>query len=248
MKDMVIFSQDFGPFPSGYAAPNCALDTAPDWSTFLGEQDFPLWCAKAQLPSGAVLSWANERGDQAIYVVEGALSYNGQVCPRGGAIVSPSAAECAPMAAIERTKVVHFGTFIDHPSGPSSADDVRLFDSEGVSFQRDERRIRKYFCDGSDEACDIALFETGRFEEFPVSPHSHSVDEIIFVLNGELHLGSYTVAKDGALGVTRGRRYGFRTGPEGFHFLNFRKGQSTFTDERGTWEESVVPRAQPLQT
>ena len=52
--------------------------------------------------------------------------------------------------------------------------------------------------------------------------HSHDEDEIILVVEGELHAGSQVVGPGGSMYVDGGTVYAFRAGPEGLRFFNFR--------------------------
>ncbi|MEJ5975084.1 cupin domain-containing protein [Novosphingobium sp. PS1R-30] len=55
-----------------------------------------------------------------------------------------------------------------------------------------------------------------------VALHSHDEDEIIYVLSGEMKVGTRTIGAGASLYIAGGVFYGFTAGPEGVHFLNFR--------------------------
>lgn len=52
--------------------------------------------------------------------------------------------------------------------------------------------------------------------------HCHDEDEIMYVLSGEMILGNRTVGPGACIYIGGGVFYGFKAGPEGLHFLNFR--------------------------
>ncbi len=52
--------------------------------------------------------------------------------------------------------------------------------------------------------------------------HCHDEDEIMYVLSGEMRIGSRTVGPGACIYIGGGVFYGFKAGPEGVHFLNFR--------------------------
>lgn len=52
--------------------------------------------------------------------------------------------------------------------------------------------------------------------------HSHSEDEIIFVLDGEIRLGARLYGPGTALAIAADTLYSFTAGPTGLHFANFR--------------------------
>lgn len=66
------------------------------------------------------------------------------------------------------------------------------------------------------------LFESHVAPNTAVPLHSHEQDEIIYILDGEMILGNASLKKGGSLFVAANARYGFRAGPEGVKFLNFR--------------------------
>lgn len=55
-----------------------------------------------------------------------------------------------------------------------------------------------------------------------VELHCHDEDEIMYVLSGEMRIGSRTVGAGASIYIAGGVFYGFTAGPEGVHFLNFR--------------------------
>ena len=60
-------------------------------------------------------------------------------------------------------------------------------------------------------------------------PHSHSQDEVIFILEGELAMGGRTCGPGTVVFMERDTQYGFTVGPRGVRFLNIRRGLATFT-------------------
>jgi len=70
---------------------------------------------------------------------------------------------------------------------------------------------------------------TSRSERYESAPHSHSQDELIHLLDGEIVLGSYRLGPGDTLAVAADRRYRFNSGDAGFGFLNYRRGPSVQT-------------------
>jgi len=68
----------------------------------------------------------------------------------------------------------------------------------------------------------LQLFEVVAPPDARFNPHSHDEDEIILVVEGELHAGSRIVAAGESMYVTGGTVYAFRAGPQGLRFFNFR--------------------------
>ena len=68
----------------------------------------------------------------------------------------------------------------------------------------------------------LQLFEVRAPAGAAFNSHSHDEDEIILVVDGELHAGSHVVRPGGSMYVPGGTVYAFRAGPAGLRFYNFR--------------------------
>jgi len=60
-----------------------------------------------------------------------------------------------------------------------------------------------------------------------VQVHAHDEDEIIFIVGGEMHLGSRVLGPGTSIAISGKTFYGFKAGPAGLQFLNFRPRQDT---------------------
>jgi quercetin dioxygenase-like cupin family protein len=78
----------------------------------------------------------------------------------------------------------------------------------------------RYHHPGSDDR--LQMFEVRAPADAAFNAHSHDEDEIILVVEGELHAGSHVVRPGGSMYVEGGTVYAFRAGPEGLRFFNFR--------------------------
>ena len=68
----------------------------------------------------------------------------------------------------------------------------------------------------------LQMFEVRAQADAAFNAHSHDEDEIILVVEGELHAGSHVIGPGGSMYVEGGTVYAFRAGPEGLRFFNFR--------------------------
>lgn len=59
-------------------------------------------------------------------------------------------------------------------------------------------------------------------------PHSHSQDEVMYVLEGELQMGARRCGPGTVIYIEKDTQYGFTAGPEGVRFLNVRPGLATY--------------------
>ena len=66
------------------------------------------------------------------------------------------------------------------------------------------------------------LFEVKFGPDTAVQPHAHLCDEIIYVIAGQLILGSRVLEPGSSVFIAGQTLYSFRAGPDGVHFVNFR--------------------------
>ncbi len=91
-------------------------------------------------------------------------------------------------------------------------------------------------------------------EQQKLGIHSHSEDEIIFVIDGEIRLGNKLCGPGTALAIAADTLYSFAPGPHGLSFINFRAdkpGDIQFAaghsiSETGYWAERL-PRPDYLE-
>lgn len=72
------------------------------------------------------------------------------------------------------------------------------------------------------------LFESQMLPNAVAPIHSHDQDEIIYILDGEMILGTEHLKKGSSLFIAANARYGFRAGSQGVRFLNFRPRRCDF--------------------
>ena len=86
----------------------------------------------------------------------------------------------------------------------------------------------------------LQLFEVKLEPGLEISTHAHADDEIVAVIEGELHLGRRVCGPGSSFFIPGNTLYGFRAGPEGCRYLNFRaQADSTFF----TKEDIVAARS-----
>jgi hypothetical protein len=222
-----------------YVAPGHESD-GPATSRRVSPDDFPLWLVVADLADGASLSWTGRHGDETVYVLSGALAIADRTCPERGAVVIESDAP-AEGRALGPTRVVHMGPIdTDQPrnglGGPPepSGHGVHVVGPRGTYAAVTDERDTHYYADSTCARCRLTLLYTSRRVPYVSAPHSHSTDELIHLLWGEIRLGSVVLVPGDTVAIAADRRYGFRSGPQGFGFLNYRRDASAQTIERGS--------------
>ena len=224
-------------YRAGYAAPtvvakgNCQ-------SRMLSPREFSLWALTAELEPGVELEWNSTHGDEAVYVKNGSLTIDGRVCPTDGTLILESGVP-ALVTATEPTTVVHFGPW--DPSPPTTgaygapAEEgrtVHVVGPGGTYALIQPGRASKFYADSTFPTSRITLLYTSREDAYLSSPHSHSEDEIIYLLSGDIQVGQTILKAGDAIGIAGDRRYRFKGGEHGFGFLNYRRDASYMSIEK----------------
>jgi quercetin dioxygenase-like cupin family protein len=74
---------------------------------------------------------------------------------------------------------------------------------------------------------ELQLFEVALGPNAEIDAHAHVEDEIIVVVEGEMRLGARSLGPGSSVYIEGETLYGFRAGPAGLRFLNFRARQDT---------------------
>jgi hypothetical protein len=222
-----LVTPDSGTRSAGWRSPAVTAE-GDTRSTQLSPDGFSLRLVAGVLAHRAVLRFGTDHGDEVVYVRSGSLDVDGRTCPSGGAVIVESGV-AADLVASGPTDVLHFGPVDrdDAADGRGADDDepprgrtVHVVGPGGTWAAHDESRDTRYFADSTCETCRATLLFTGRSSAYESPAHSHSQDELIHVLHGELQLGA-TIAGPGAtLAIAHDVRYRFRS--PGFAFLNYR--------------------------
>lgn len=88
-----------------------------------------------------------------------------------------------------------------------------------LSEEEMEHRHRMFHPGGPDA---LQLFEITVEPSRGADAHAHAEDEIIYVLDGDMHFGNRVVRAGGSVYIPAHTLYSFRAGPDGLRFLNFR--------------------------
>jgi len=220
-----------------YGAPNCVA-RGEAHGAFFHPDAFSLWRVDGQLGTDAVLEWDGRHGDEALFVVSGAIDCEGRRVGEGSTLIV-EAGVSATVHSPGPTHVVHFGPMaleapadglLGAPAGEGrTVHIVRPDHASTIHFSGGDGATSVYFCDGTCPTCRITLFlyDGAVFADgYAGASHSHSQDEIIHVLDGELRFGPVTVVAGASIAVPRDLRYSFATsGP--FRYLDYRADVST---------------------
>lgn len=193
---------------------------------FTNPDGFALWFIVGELGAGSVMSWLGRHGDEVVFVLDGELEVDGSMCVSGGAVVVESDA-AATVHANKQTAVIHFGPVSfappdDGPLGPP------LPEGHGVHVRYQNSLPRKnYFADSDCPTCRLTLMRNVHGPLHATASHTHSTDEIIYLLSGDMQFGSSRLTPGMALAIPGEYRYRFRS-ETGCDFLNYRRDASFY--------------------
>ncbi len=227
-----------------HLAPTCDAD-GPVVSRRVSPDDVSLWLVTSELPAGTTLTWTEEHGDEAVYVTEGALRIDGRECPTRGAVVV-EAGVATRARAVGPTRVIHMGPSDPTPPiaglhGPAAAEEhcIHVVGPRGTFERVADDRETRFYADATCPTCRVWLLYTSRTFAYESRIHSHSQDELIHVLYGEIELGSLSLGPGASLFIAADQPYHFRAAAGGFGFLNYRRDASEmhYQGEDGTLVE-----------
>ena len=205
-------------------------------SRLMSPRDHSLFLCIAEVDAGATLTWPAHHADEALYVFSGELDVDGHRCPAGGAVIVESDVP-ARVTATTPSRIGHFGSWDPAPPpGPTGAPaaeghGVHVVGPRGIAAFGDPETVgARFFGDARCDTCRLSLFEVTRAHPRAGRPHSHSADEIIYILDGTMHLGANELHGGAALSIPGQVRYAEGSGDDGCVFLNFRREVSDRTD------------------
>jgi hypothetical protein len=195
--------------------------------------------------------------DRVAYIWRGAVIVGGHRLAKGSSFIVEHGRELEAHGLEERCTALVFAP--NQPTHRSLAGGhVHLLPTESVPRSSDLGGASGVgggmHADSSCPTCEVWLHENS----FPGSPedasidaeagiHSHTEDEIIFVTDGDMRLGSKLYGSGTALAIAASTFYGFTAGPNGLKFVNFRAsapGAIAFRsrasmDERSYWSSRL---------
>jgi hypothetical protein len=206
--------------PAGHAAAGLRA------ARLLSPDDFRLWLAVLELDDGGELHAGP--GGEALYLLDGEVAVDGTVCPAGGAVVVEPGVE-ARLEARGAVRAAHFGARHAGPVEPGRG--VHVVGPRGLwTSGRLEGVEAVWFADSTCPTCAIAFFLVSAADAHRGPPHSHTQDEIIYLIDGSLRTGARRYGPGTALSIHGGTRYALDGPPGGHRFLNFRTGVSYQTN------------------
>lgn len=204
---------------------------ARDW---FASDDQPLHLRQFELAPGAAFRMAAAGVDRLIYVWDGALEIDGATLAAGSTLIVEHGRAAQGSAGPAGATLLCFEGSGDL-AAPLTGGRVLALAAEAAP-NSDELGGTKglggtMFADG-DGTTNSLWLHANRFPpmEAPApgstaGVHSHSEDEIIFVVSGDIRLGARLHGPGTAVAIAADTLYSFTAGPNGLHFINFRAGR-----------------------
>lgn len=242
-----------GPLPPGFAGDGQA-------AAYFGDDGQPLRLHVVELKPGQGVTIGGAAIDKLVYVWRGAVVAGGRALDAGSSLIVEHGSS-ASLTATEPATLLAFSS-AQAPAQPLAGGHVHLLPAERAprtdSLGGSVGLGGVMHADSDAGSNEIWLHEN-RFppmierQDAEAGIHSHSEDEIIFVLDGDIRLGERLYGPGTAVAIAADTLYSFTAGPQGLHFANFRAarpGDIRFAkghaiSETGYWRERL-PRPEYL--
>lgn len=202
-------------------------------SRYVDGESFPLELHRISLDAADSLTIGPVGRGRIGYVWHGAVRAGGRDLPAGSSFIVERGQSLEVTGAGEGADLLLFAASRD-PQEPEPGGHVHLLPSENVPRNDALTETGIYggmHADAQCPSCNVWLHENGFPGAEPVTPddltvgvHSHSEDEIIFIVSGQIRLGRKLFPEGTAIAIPGDRLYSFTAGPDGMAFVNFRAG------------------------
>jgi hypothetical protein len=212
------------------ALPEACSGTA-EVARYVDPERFPLELHRLNLARGGAMQLGPIERERIGYVWHGAVRAGGHALAAGSSFIVERGQALEIEAAGEGCEVLLFAA--SHaPEAPAAGGHVHLLPCDHVprAAALTETGVRGgMHADSQCPTCTVWLHENGfpgaepvSAEEMQVGVHSHSEDEIIFIVEGQIRLGRKLFPAGTAIAIPGDTLYSFTAGPDGMAFVNFR--------------------------
>lgn len=205
--------------------------------------DSSLQVTRRTLRAGESVAWLDAHPDEVLWVRRGGLrESDGAWNCQAGDVVVVEEDVALNLISDNGADVVIFGArqvqpwgLLGPPDGPRSAYVLPRAARASVSTEIDPGVTvsTSFWADSTRPSSRVAMLEVAGSAGHHAPSHSHSRDEIIYVVDGELRIGSEVIGADMAVFIPADQRYRF-SAPEAYSFINFRADASEITMKPGS--------------
>ena len=185
------------------------------------------------LAPGSPIELRGEPADHIAYVWKGSASTQGVDLRAGSSVTIEFGATVVLTAGDQGATLIVFN-LTERGANARSGQHVHILPSEAVprgsGFRGRTTMAGAMFSNATCPTCSVWLHETSYLVAGEVvGVHSHSEDEVIFVIDGTIRLGNRDCGPGTALSIAADVKYGFASGEGGLSFINFRGSPPTYT-------------------
>lgn len=201
---------------------------------YLEGAKFPLQLHLHELEPGESLTIGPMPAACVVYVWHGGVEAGGHDLVSGSSIIVEHGESLAITGVAAGTRLLAFAA-VDPDAKQGEGGHVHLLPASNVPRSDDLGAggvSGAMHADADCPTCSVWLHENRFGPTEPLSEadqakgiHSHSEDEIIFVIDGEMRLGNKLAGPGTALAIAADTLYSFTPGPKGLSFINFRAGK-----------------------
>ncbi len=233
MAKVSIATLDKAPVVGAADKPRGGVETR---AFFAGDGD-PIHMHVHRLEPGATIRLEGRPTDHIAYVWRGAVDAGGTRLDPGSSVIAERGSAQLLSAVEEGATLVAFHLREPHAQLRAGGH-VHLLPADRVPRHSDitgEGYVGGgLHADAQCPSCELWLHDNDFIVPDKVGTvHSHSEDEVIFVVRGAMKLGNMLYGPGSAVAIHADTKYGFTVGPEGLTFINFRGTTPTYTSGDG---------------
>jgi hypothetical protein len=192
----------------------------------------PVHVHQYRVPAGARASWPNAGRGMIAYVYSGVVEVAGTLL-RAGSIFTLEHNASAAAIAREDAHIVTFGVSEACSAGPEGdGGHLHILTAEAVPrllAAFDGGKVgNALLADATCPTCSLWLHESILESDGEVPLHSHSEDEVILIIDGDMLIGNRLCGPGTVLAINRNTLYSLKAGKSGATFINFRPASPTY--------------------
>ncbi|WP_079640231.1 hypothetical protein [Sphingopyxis flava] len=190
------------------------------------------------MDSGARLTFSAGRHGFLAYVWDGCFERDGVRLEKSSVVIVEHGATATLVSKQDGAMLLVFNATDEHAASVRAGGHVHVLPADHVPragrMEGQWNVEAALFADSDCDTCELWLHQNDfKDPNFQVALHSHNEDEIIVVTNGEIVLGQRHYGPGTVIFVAKDVLYGFRTGPSGMGFINFRPSKPTYKEAGG---------------
>jgi len=206
--------------------------------------DRPLSAWQHTLNKDQEIHWQKPSMGHVIYVMSGSIDVSGSSIDKDGVLIVEHGGETSLRARVDGTTLLHFHQASGTPA--RAGGHTHICAKSNAAYYHHPHADGFVYADSSCPTCELWMHKNEFKPGETVGRHSHTEDEIIFVVNGTMKVGRRNLPQGTALAIDADTVYTFTAGGDGLEFVNFRPFEPSYV--MVTPEGKAPPRNERLST